>query len=138
VVLKDRATGTLYLLSHNAADDTVELVTPVPAQAKARPTEPIIQSDIGPLRVYASGGEFRYEAAEAGVIGPPLHTLNCADKRVTYRVTGAGVTAVGDPLRLVKLSGLGDATTVEDLGNVATIPSSPVFAPGVFAPGVFA
>ena len=142
IVLRDRATGVDYLLSHDRASDTIVLTTPLPPLVRALPEEPVLASPIGGLRLYVENGTlFREEVpdAEDTRVDEPLFTLNYSDRRTTYLITADEVRATGDPLCLERWDGLGLSLTKTSLGCnflVEEVAVS-VFEEGVFESGVF-
>lgn len=120
IVLEDRSTGTQYLLSHDSEANTIVLLTPVPAKARALPEEPLIKTPAGLRRLYVDDGELLEESetrtAFLGIVPAPLFTLNYNDTRTTFLIHGSGATTDGAPLCLKKYTALGLTTAIEDLG----------------------
>lgn len=100
-VFKDRADGTLYLLSHNSTVPEVVLTTPVPRRCTARPEEPIIETSQGRRRFYVEGGEFKWEEVNGGFTWAGLWTVNYEEKKITYKID-LGFGDDGEPLLVVE------------------------------------
>lgn len=120
-VFVDRTTGTQYLLSHDSEADTVALTTPVSSRVNARPSEPLVWTPFGMLRLFVDNGELGTELSGDTVLDGPVFTLNLTERRTTYEVHGRDMIAANGPLCLRKYTGLGRTSAIEDLGCVVFV-----------------
>lgn len=131
LILRDRATGTDYLLSHDSADDEIVLLTPVPRLVQGLPREPLIWTPAGNRRLYVENGTLFAEYAPSflqNILHGPVFTLNLSDKRTTYEIHGAGALTPIAALCVRKYSDLGLVTLITDLGcNILAVVFSPLY-----------
>ena len=130
----DRVDGQRYLFSHNSSTLQVELNPKVPGAVRPVDKEPLLQSPIGVIRVYVSGGNLSYEMAgplDQRTTNNPVWTLNMSDRKTTCQLTADAVSALGDPLTL----------ECRTIGGAGPVPGPSIggltFKPNTFVPGVF-
>lgn len=92
MVLTDRATGTLYLLSHDA-NGALVLQTPPPVQwhgvAYGPWDGPVLGGPAAPRRLYISAGTLGIEAGPSGMASSRIMTRNFSRPNETYEITYA-------------------------------------------------
>jgi hypothetical protein len=96
IVLEDRADADeRFLLSYSSG---LALVA-VPAYIRSEPSEPILDSPLGQVRLYVEDGELELElTGSEGLFTEPVYTRNTADLAV-YRVTAEALATL-DPAEL--------------------------------------
>lgn len=136
VVLVDRVSGEPTLIAHNTAGNALQLI-PNPSQlwrGEVRDYH-LLESPLGKLLVFVSGGELGYEHAPEHLthtFHEPLYTLNLGARKATCEITATGVEALGDPLTLLCI-------VIGRVAGSAAPPTSQslVYVVGVYETGVY-
>lgn len=136
VVLVDRTTGVPTLIGHNTEGEALQFI-PNPSQVWRGEVREyhLLESPIGKLLVYISGGALGYELAPEHLTHTyhePLYTLNLGSRKATCEITADNVEALGDPLTLSCIV----------IGRVSVITDTPtarglVYVVGVYETGVY-